>query len=281
MGKLLEVQDLNIWNIHTGTTIVHDVSFELKSESCLAIVGESGSGKTLTCRSIMRLNKPWLSQSGTIRFKGEDLNELSEKEMRKKRGKQLCMILQNGMNAFDPSCVIGVHLRETLAEHYGWNKKEIEVRMAKAMEQVMLKHPLEVMNKYPHQLSGGMLQRVMIALALVLEPDIIIADEPTTALDSLAQYEVLEQFTRLREELGCSMLFISHDLAAVKRLADEVIVMKNGELIEKGLVDKIFYGPDHEYTKYLVSSRLTLSNHFKRLMGARNIAESGASREIL
>lgn len=277
MGNVLEVEGLNIWNTQTGQKIVHDVSFQLRNGSCLAIVGESGSGKTLTCRSIMRLNKGWLGQEGTIIFKGEQLNKLAEKEMRKKRGKELCMILQNGMSAFDPSSVIGVHLQETLSEHYGWNKKEIVRRMSAAMEQVMLKNPIDVMDKYPHQLSGGMLQRVMIALALVLEPDLIIADEPTTALDSIAQYEVLEQFARLRAQLGCSMLFISHDLAAVKKLADEVMVMKDGRVVERGSVQKIFYGPEHDYTKYLVSSRMTLSNHFKRLMGANTIAEGGSS----
>ncbi|PEZ71459.1 ABC transporter ATP-binding protein [Bacillus sp. AFS017274] len=265
--NILEVRNLRIWDSSSGKVIIYNSSFHLKQGSCLAIVGESGSGKSLTCRSIMRLNKSWLHQSGDILFKGENLNELSEKEMRKRRGRKLCMILQNGMSAFDPSCVIGVHLKETLVEHFGWNNKVIEEKMKNAMESVMLKNPKEIMNKYPHQLSGGMLQRIMIALALVLEPDIIIADEPTTALDTISQFEVVEQFIKIRERMGCSMIFVSHDLGVVRAIADEVMVMKDGEIIEREKSKTIFSEPEHDYTKYLVSTRLALSNHFKKIMG--------------
>ncbi|TDL32723.1 ABC transporter ATP-binding protein [Jeotgalibacillus sp. S-D1] len=264
--NLLEVNNLKVWDVNTGKEIIVNSSFHLKQNSCLAIVGESGSGKSVTCRAIMKLNKSYLRQSGEILFKGKNIHDLSEKEMRKKRGKNLCMILQNGMSAFDPSCVIGIHLRETLAEHFNWSKKEMSGRMKSAMESVMLKNPLEIMNKYPHQLSGGMLQRIMIALAIVLEPDIIIADEPTTALDAISQYEVIEQFKKLRERLGCSMIFISHDLAVVKNIADEVLVMKDGEIVERGKTAEVFSEPQHDYTKYLVSTRQVLSNHFNRIM---------------
>ncbi|MFC0274023.1 ABC transporter ATP-binding protein [Metabacillus herbersteinensis] len=273
--NILEVKNLKIWDVSTGEVIITNSSFNLKKGSCLAIVGESGSGKSVTCRSIMRLNKASLRQSGDILFKGENVNNLSEKEMRKKRGRNLCMILQNGMSAFDPSCVIGVHLKETLAEHFNWNKNRTEENMKNAMESVMLKNPIEIMNKYPHQLSGGMLQRIMIALAIVLEPDIIIADEPTTALDTISQFEVVEQFIKLRERMGCSMIFISHDLGVVRKIADEVLVMKDGEIIERGSTQVIFSEPQHEYTKYLVSTRLALSNNFKKIMGGGAIvAES-------
>lgn len=265
--NILEVENLNVWDVKTGNEIVYNNSFNLKKGSCLAIVGESGSGKSVTCRSIMRLNKSWLRQSGDILFKGENLNQLSEKEMRKKRGRNLCMILQNGMRAFDPSCVIGVHLKETLAGHFGWSHNEIEGKMRNAMESVMLKNPIEIMNKYPHQLSGGMLQRIMIALALVLEPDIIIADEPTTALDTISQFEVVEQFMKLRERMSCSMIFVSHDLGVVKKIADDVLVMKDGKIIERGNIQAVFSEAQHEYTKYLVSTKEALSNHFKKIMG--------------
>ncbi|MDO3676819.1 staphylopine uptake ABC transporter ATP-binding protein CntD [Paenibacillus ehimensis] len=265
--NLLEIANLKLWDSATGKVIVSNQSFQLKQGSCLAIVGESGSGKSVTCRAIMRLNKPWIRQSGDIVFKGENLTLLPEKEMRKKRGKQLCMIVQNGMTAFDPSCVIGVHLRETLAEHFGWGRNEIEAKMKHAMESVMLKNPIEVMNKYPHQLSGGMLQRVMIALALVLEPDVIIADEPTTALDTISQFEVVEQLIRLRERMGCSMIFVSHDLGVVHKMADDVLVMKDGEIVERGAARTIFSEAQHEYTRYLVSAKRGLSQHFKRIMG--------------
>ncbi|CAM3688886.1 staphylopine uptake ABC transporter ATP-binding protein CntD [Marinicrinis lubricantis] len=271
--NILEVEQLKVWDKNTGKVILHGSSFDVKEGSCLAIVGESGSGKSMTCRAIMRLNKAWIGQTGVIRFRGEDLNQLSEKEMRRKRGRQLCMILQNGMRAFDPSCVVGVHFKETLAQHYGWSRAEIVSKMKQAMESVRLKNPIEIMNKYPHQLSGGMLQRLMIALAFVLEPDILIADEPTTALDTLSQYEVVEQLMELRERMGCSMIFISHDLGVVKKLADEVLVMKDGVVVEKGETETIFTAAQHEYTKYLVSTKRKMSRHFEQIMEGVAVAE--------
>ncbi|KQY80727.1 nickel import ATP-binding protein NikD [Paenibacillus sp. Root52] len=264
--NIVEAKHLKVWDTNTGKVIIHDSSFEVKQGSCLAIVGESGSGKSVTCRALIRLNKPWIRQSGTLLFQGEDLNALTEQEMRRKRGKQLCMILQNGMSAFDPSCVIGVHIRETLQQHFDWNAREIERRICNAMESVMLKNPPEILNQYPYQLSGGMLQRIMIALALVLEPALIIADEPTTALDTISQYEVVEQLIQLRERIGCSMIFISHDLGVVKKIADDVIVMKDGMIVERGSMQSVLTEPAHAYTQYLVSTRLELSNHFKTLM---------------
>ncbi|MEC0249200.1 staphylopine uptake ABC transporter ATP-binding protein CntD [Paenibacillus chitinolyticus] len=269
----LEVKNLKVWDNLTGEVIIPNSSFHVKQGSCLAIVGESGSGKSLTCRAVMRLTKPNIRQSGDILFNGVNLSELPEKEMRKRRGKQLCMILQNGMRAFDPSCVVGVHLKETLAEHFGWSRDEITARMKKAMESVMLKDPIAVMNKYPHQLSGGMLQRVMIALAIVLEPDLVIADEPTTALDTISQFEVVEQFAQLRERMGCSMIFISHDLGIVRKLSDEVLVMKEGVVVERGPTPAIFSEARHEYTRYLVSSKLSLNHRFRNLMGGVSHAE--------
>ena len=261
---ILEVNNLKVWDAHSGKKIIQDSSFHLKRGNCLAIVGESGSGKSITCRAIMRLNRPTIHQSGDILLNGENISQLSEKEMRKKRGRNLCMILQNGMSAFDPSCVVGVHLRETLTEHFGWSRKVIEENITAAMKSVMLKNPTDIMNKYPHQLSGGMLQRIMIALAICLEPDIIIADEPTTALDTISQFEVVEQLMKLRERMGCSMIFISHDLGVVRKIADDMLVMRNGE---RGKTEALFVQPEHEYTKYLISTRVSLSNHFKKIMG--------------
>lgn len=273
MEHVLEVSHLKIWDGATGKVIVPDSSFHLKQGSCLAIVGESGSGKSVTCKAVMRLNKAGIRQSGHILFKGEDLSGLSEREMRKKRGKQLCMILQNGMRAFDPSCVVGVHLKETLRAHFDWSRQDILSNLKPAMLSVMLKDPEAVLNAYPHQLSGGMLQRVMIALAIVLEPDIIIADEPTTALDTISQYEVIEQFVRLRERMGCSMLFVSHDLGVVKKIADEVIVMKDGVIVERGTTRAIFSEARHAYTRYLVSAKQALDRNFRSVMGGAEFAD--------
>ncbi|OPH56928.1 nickel import ATP-binding protein NikD [Paenibacillus ferrarius] len=264
--NVLEVEHLNLWDANTNELIVADTSFQLKQGSCLSIVGESGSGKSMTCRAIMRLNKPWIHQSGAIYLKGENIMTLSAKEMRKKRGKQLCMIVQNGMRAFDPTCVIGVHIRETLAQHFKWNRKESEEHIIRAMASVMLQNPVDNLNKYPHELSGGMLQRMMIALSLVLEPEVVIADEPTTALDAISQFEVVEQLIHMRERTGCSMIVISHDFAVVKKMADEVLVMKDGAIIERGRTQTIFTEAQHPYTQYLVSARLALSAHFQKLV---------------
>ncbi|UOE94718.1 ABC transporter ATP-binding protein [Alkalihalobacillus sp. LMS39] len=267
METLLDVRHLKIVDSRTQQVIIKDSSFQLETGRCLGIVGESGSGKSVTCKAVMRLNRQWLHQTGEIAFQGLDLNSISEKEMRKKRGKHICMIVQNGMSAFDPSSRIGVYLRETLQTHYRWNKTECEEKMIEAMGKVRLQHPSDILKKYPHELSGGMLQRIMIALALVLEPDLLIADEPTTALDAISQYEVVEQFILLRERIGCSVLFISHDLGVVRKIADDVIVMKEGEIVESGETETIFNAPKHEYTKYLISTRAALSDNFKKMMG--------------
>lgn len=255
----------------TGKLLVVDSSFNVPKGSCLAIVGESGSGKSLTCKSIVRLNGASLRQTGEISFQGESLNRLSEKRMRTIRGKRICMIFQNGMSAFDPSCVIGVHMRETLVQHFGWSRAEIEAKMIQTMESVMLQQPLDLLNKYPHQLSGGMLQRMMIALALVMKPDLIIADEPTTALDAIAQYEVMEQFSKVREMVDTSMIFVSHDLAIVKKIADAIIVMKDGHIIERGTSQNIFSAAEHEYTRYLLSTKEALSKHYNWVMGRDHV----------
>ncbi|MFD2611337.1 staphylopine uptake ABC transporter ATP-binding protein CntD [Paenibacillus gansuensis] len=278
---MLEVSNLRIWDSRTGSVMVPGSSFQVGKGSCLGIVGESGSGKSLTCRAIMRLNKPGIRQSGDILFNGVNLAQLSEKNMRPRRGKQLYMIMQNGMRAFDPSCLIGVHLREVLSGHFGWGREEITIRMKCAMSSVLLKDPIAVMNSYPHQLSGGMLQRVMIALALVLEPDLIIADEFTSALDTLSRFEVMEQFMQLRQRMGCSVMFVSHDLGVVQKLADEILVMKDGMIVERGTTEAIFSGAMHEYTRQLVSSSLALHHRFQAVTGGMQHVERERRREVL
>ncbi|KGR76975.1 staphylopine uptake ABC transporter ATP-binding protein CntD [Ureibacillus sinduriensis] len=271
---LLEVNNLRVWDAHTKRVIVHNTSFTLEEGKCLAIVGESGSGKSVTCRALAQLNKKSLCQDGEIHFRNERLQILSEKQMRKKRGKNFCMILQNGMTAFDPSCKIKVHLFETLKTHLNWEKKRSERKMIQAMESVNLKNAKEIMNKYPHQLSGGMLQRIMIALALALEPDIIIADEPTTALDTISQCEVMEQLRKIRLNMNCAIILVSHDLGVVRNIADEVLVMKEGKVLEKGDTPSVFANPAHDYTKYLIKTRSTISDNFIKLMERSNLVKS-------
>lgn len=271
--RLLEVDHLKIWDSRTGLVLVPDSSFLLSQGECLAIVGESGSGKSVTCKALMRLNRPNIRQAGRIALNGIDLAELSDKEMRPYRGRRMCMIMQNGMRAFDPSRPIGAYLLEVLSTHYAWSRSEMIASLSTAMISVGLQKPSVVMGRYPHELSGGMLQRVMIALAIVMEPDIIIADEPTTALDAVTQFEVVEQFVQLRGRIGSAMIFVSHDLGVVRRIADEVLVMKDGEIVERGGTDELFAGASHPYTRYLVASKEPLRSHYSRLMGGTCVAE--------
>lgn len=267
MKDVLQVSSLNIWDSRNGEVIVKDISFSLKENSCLALVGESGSGKSMTCKAIMGLTRPWIRCVGRVEFDGLELLTLPRQQLRSLCGNRLCMILQNGMSAFDPSCVIGQHFRETLNEHFGWTSQKADEKMVESMLTVMLKNPTELLKKYPHQLSGGMLQRAMIALALVLEPDVIIADEPTTSLDTITQFEVMEQFAALQKRIHSAMIFVSHDLGIVKRLADSVVVMKNGSVVEFGALPDVFEHPQQEYTKYLVSSRQALGLRFHQVLG--------------
>lgn len=265
--SLLEVKQLKVFDCKTNKSIIHNSSFQVNEGECLALVGESGSGKSMTCKSIMRLHKRGIKQYGHIWLKGENLSELSEKQMKSKRGKKLCMVMQNGMSAFNPSDPVGSHLVATLKQHTDWSYEKIERHLADAMKRVRLQNPVEIMNKYPYQLSGGMLQRLMISLALLLEPDVLIADEPTTALDTISQFEVVEQLMALRENIGSSMIFISHDLGIVNKLADQIVVMKDGHIVERGAAQDVFLKPQHEYTEYLISTKRTLSEHFQKMIG--------------
>lgn len=271
---VLEVEHLNIWDGATGRVLVPDSSFRLARGGCLAIVGESGSGKSLTCRALMRLNPAVLRQSGRIALGGVELSGLSEQQLRKVRGRRLCMIMQNGMSAFDPTRPVGAHLRETLAVHVeSRSRGELNGRLRTALEDVGFGEPTAVLGRYPHELSGGMLQRMMIALALALEPDVIIADEPTTALDAVTQYDVVEQLVRLRARMGGSMIIVSHDLDVVRRIADETLVMKDGVIVERGRTADILAGASHPYTRTLVSSKQALHRRFARLMGGDGVVE--------
>lgn len=266
MSSSVKISNLKIWDDRDDDVIIKDLSFEVKKNSCLAIVGESGSGKSMTVKGITGIHKPWIECTGCITFGGENLLELCQENMQKIRGQKIFMIFQDGMTAFDPSCMIRVGLRETLAEKLNLKKEAADQCMISAMKRVMLNNPEEILQKYPHQLSGGMLQRIMIALALALEPELIIADEPTTALDTITQYEVVDQFIKLRKEMGTTMIFISHDLGVVRRIADDVLVMKDGEKVEEGPIEEIFTNPQHPYTQYLVNTRAALGTNFKRIM---------------
>ena len=270
MSNLLAVRNLKVTDLRTQAEIIHGVSFELKKNSCLGIVGESGSGKSMTAKAMLGLTNPWLCSQGTAELSNEhgvlDLLQQDESTLRAIRGQRICMILQDAMSAFDPLAKIGSQMSETFIENKGICRSEARSMVLAALQMVNMPEPEQVLKKYSHQLSGGMLQRCMVATALAMKPDIIVADEPTTALDSINQRLVVEEFKLLRQETGTALIFISHDLGVVQHLADQVLVMRSGERVEYGEARSTFKNPQHEYTKYLIDSRLEMSKSFQKAM---------------
>jgi nickel transport system ATP-binding protein len=258
---VLQVRDLHV-QVKTkngAATLVQDTNFELKRGKVLGLVGESGCGKTVTSMSILQLlDRKTTKIEGSIELQGHELNGLGEKEMRKIRGKDIAFIMQNPMNAFTPVFTIGHQFIETIRSHTEWNKKQAKELAIEAMCHVNLPNPDKLLKYYPFQLSGGMLQRVMIAIAACLHPTVIIADEPTTALDVNNQKKVLYHLDKIRSENGSAILLISHDLGVIAEMADEVAVMQNGRIVEKADVFQLFDAPQHEYTKKLLNARSVL-----------------------
>ena len=261
--NVLQVRDLRVVQRADGQPLVHGVSFTLAAGACLGIVGESGSGKTLTCRSIMGLLPPTLAGRGSVLFNGIDLVHAPAEQMRQIRGSKIALVLQQPMTAFDPLYTIGGQFCETLAAHGAYSTAQAHALAVRLFGQVRLDAPHEILRSYPHELSGGMLQRCMIALALALEPQIIIADEPTTALDAETQFEVVQRFQDLRVQCNTAIIFVSHDLGVVQRLADTVLVMKDGCCVEYGPAQTVFNAPQHKYTQYLIRTRLALTRGFE------------------
>ncbi|WP_413286422.1 nickel import ATP-binding protein NikD [Bacillus mojavensis] len=260
-SPVLQVRDLHVQaKTHKGvSTLVQDVSFELKRGQVLGLIGESGCGKTVTGMSILQmLDQKTTKVKGSISLLGRELNGLADKEMRKIRGKEIAYIMQNPMNAFTPVFTIGHQMIETIRSHTSFNKKQAKELAIEALHNVSLSNPIKLLKSYPFQLSGGMLQRVMIATAVCLHPSILIADEPTTALDVNNQKTVLKHLDAMRSECGTAILLISHDLGVIAEMADEVAVMQKGRIAEKADVFQLFDAPKHEYTKKLLGARLTL-----------------------
>lgn len=256
MKNILEVRDLNIVILKNKNPLVKNVSFDVGRGKILGIIGESGSGKTLTCKAIMKLlNRKIFAVRGSVRFKGNDLFLMSEKQSNSVIGKDISIIMQNPMTAFDPMMKIGNQIVETIKAHTKSSKKQAYEMGICALEKMNLNRVAEIMNSYPHTLSGGMLQRVMIAISLILEPSIIIADEATTALDVKTQSIILNEFNKMRDS-GIGLIVITHDFGVIAKVADDVIVMKEGEIIDGGTVHEIFYNPRTEYTKELLDARL-------------------------
>ena len=254
---LLEINDLqtSFFTDAGEVKAVNGVSFSLERGKVLGIVGESGSGKSVTAYSIMQiLASTGKIVGGSIKLDGEELVNSGEKVMRKIRGNKVSIIFQDPMTSLNPTHTIGHQIMEAVLLHTGRNKKEAYDRAVEMLRLVNINEPEKRMKQYPHELSGGMRQRIVIAMALACEPDILIAEEPTTALDVTIQAQILDLMTSLQKELGMAIIMITHDLGVVAQLCDEVIVMYAGSICEQGTADEIFYNPCHEYTKGLMRS---------------------------
>ena len=267
--NLIEVKKLvTQFSGKNGTvTAVDGVSFNIKKGETLGIVGESGCGKSVTSMSILRLIPPQSGKiaSGEILFGGKDLTKLSDKEIRQIRGNEIAMIFQDSMTGLNPVMTIGKQLVETITAHSKMDKKEAWERAREMLMKVGIPSPAQRLKEYPHQLSGGMRQRVMIAMALSCNAALFIADEPTTALDVTIQAQILDLMNQLKKETGTSILFITHDLGVVAEVCDDVAVMYCGRVVERGDVKTIFANPSHPYTKGLLGSIPRLGDAGKEL----------------
>lgn len=260
--------------------VVHKVSFDIPENKVVGLVGESGSGKSVTAMAIMGLLPQGQSLiSGEILFSGQDLLKLDRKSLRSLRGNQIGMIFQEPMSALNPSLKCGIQVAEVLKLHLNYNNSRAKKETISLFKKVKLPRPEAIYSSYPHQISGGQMQRVMIAMAIACKPKLLIADEPTTALDVTVQKEILQLLKELQEETGMSMLFISHDLNLVSEIADRVVVMFRGDKVEEGSVFQIFKTPSENYTKALLASRPTLEKRLKELPTISSIADGSFKAE--
>ncbi len=263
MATVLKVKNLKThFKLRTGTLkAVDGLSFEVEPGRVLCIVGESGSGKSVTAQSIMRLIElPGRIVDGSIQYRDQDLLTLSEKQMEKLRGNRIGMIFQDPMTSLNPVFTIGEQIAETIVAHQGVKKNEARTRAVELLRLVGIPEPEGRLNDYPHQFSGGMRQRVLIAIAIACEPDLLIADEPTTALDVTIQAQILKLLADVQKKLHSAMILITHDLGVVSAMADEVLVMYSGRMVEFGDVETIFRHPRHPYTVGLLESIIKLDD---------------------
>ena len=268
MSAILKVENLNVTLQHRRVSkkLVEDVSFEVRPGECLGILGESGSGKSMTVKSVLGLLDKNFQVSGSAIFDGQDLLKETKEELGHLRGSRITMVLQNPMTCFDPLYRIGNQMAETFATHTSWNAQEIRSRCLEILDQMRIRNGEEVLEKYPHQLSGGMLQRIMIGIAMALQPELLIADEPTTAIDAITQYEILEEFIRIKKQKNTAMLFITHDLGAISKVADRILVMNSGHVVDSGSFDHILKHADDPYTRMLVEKRSAVMHRYRQIL---------------
>jgi len=267
--KILEINNLKVsFKSYAGIVqAVRGVDFDLSRGETLAMVGESGCGKTVTSKSIIGILPEYnsiINEEASIKLKGENMLDLTEREMTKIRGKDISMIFQDPMTSLNPTMKIGKQIAEGIKLHSKFSKSEIRKQVLELLNLVRIPNPEIRINQYPHEFSGGMRQRAMIALALACHPDILIADEPTTALDVTIQAQIMDLMSDIKKEMNTAIILVTHDLGVVAAHADKIQVMYAGKIVERGTVDEIFYDPKHPYTKALLKSVPTLKMENKQ-----------------
>ncbi|SFS41591.1 ABC transporter ATP-binding protein [Lutibacter maritimus] len=279
---MLSVQNVSISfksNKHYNT-VVNNISFELGNQQILGIVGESGSGKSVTSLAILGLLSKNANVEGNILFNDVDLTKISEKEFQKIRGNQISMIFQEPMSSLNPSLTCGYQVSEIILQHKKISKTAAKKQVIELFNKVKLPRAAAIYNQYPHQISGGQKQRVMIAMAIACKPQILIADEPTTALDVTVQKEIIELLKELQQETKMSIIFITHDLSLVSEIANTVLVMYKGEIVEQGLVEQVFKKPINNYTRALINSKPNLNERLKKLPTVKDFMENNVHHEV-
>jgi len=275
MEPVLDVKNLVVDHCRKKQrqTIIKGIDFKVLPGQCLGILGESGSGKSMSLKAVMGLLGTDFSVTGEAFFGGENLIGKTREQLRQIRGKRVAMILQNPMTCFDPLYRIEDQLSETYREHTELSKKEIYEKSLAVLTAMQIKNPEEVVKKYPHQLSGGMLQRIMIGLAMSMDPDLLIADEPTTAIDAITQFEIMKEFTRIKKESNTAMIFISHDLGVISAISDEVLVLNKGKMADQGTFRQIYEHPKDPYTRLLVEKKKAVMDHYQRALKKKGVRE--------
>ena len=268
MKPAMKVEDLcvDLVTRRQKKRIVDHVKFEVYPGECLGILGESGSGKSMSLKAVLGLLDKNFQVSGQAVFDDKNLIGAPGEELRKLRGNQIGMVLQNPMTCFDPLYRIGSQMAETFAMHTDWNGEKIRNVSLEVLDQMRIHDGAEVLEKYPHQLSGGMLQRIMIGIAMALSPELLIADEPTTAIDAITQYEILEEFERIKREKKTAMIFITHDLGAISKVADRIMVMNSGRIVDQGDFHHILHHAKDPYTRLLVEKRMAVMDRYRDIL---------------
>jgi len=280
-NAILRLKDISI--SFGDNQVIHNISYGLNKNEILGIVGESGSGKSVSSLAILGLLPRRISKitSGSIIYEDEDLTQLSSKAFQRIRGNKIAMIFQEPMSSLNPSMTCGKQVEEILLQHSNLSKNEVKQETISLFEKVKLPNPERILKSYPHEISGGQKQRVMIAMAIACKPDILIADEPTTALDVTVQKDIISLLKELQIETKMSIIFITHDLALISEIADRVIVMYKGDIVEQGAVKDIFKNPKHNYTKALINSRPSLDTRLQTLPTIQDFLNETISNDIV